>query len=187
MAKVRDNLVTEGLTGRLGKRLVFRRGRGGTTIVAVRPIPSENPEYNDAQLAQQGAFTKATRYAKGARTKSIYKMLARGTESTPYNLAIADWFGQPEVLSIDASEWTGQMGQTIRIEATDDTKVTSVRVVIHNNGTILEEGDAVPADDNVLLWSYVTTTNVTPAPQLLLDANAYDLAGNFGAMSVAMN
>lgn len=86
----------------------------------------------------------------------------------------------------DAMEY-GQVGQTIRIKAKDDTKVASVRVVIHNNGTILEEGDAVPAEDNVLLWSYVTTTIVTRTPELLLDANAYDLPGNFGAMSVPMN
>jgi hypothetical protein len=37
------------------------------------------------------------------------------------------------------------------------------------------------------LWTYVTTTRVTPAGSILLDANAYDLPGNFGASSVAMN
>ena len=187
MAQVTDNIITEGLSGRLGKRLVFRRGKGGATIVGIRRTPPENPEYSEAQLAQQKAFKEAAEYAQEARTQSIYKSLARGTKSSAYNLALADWFGQPEVLSIDSSEWTGQVGQTIRIKAKDDTKVASVRVVIHNNGTILEEGDAVPAEDNVLLWSYVTTTIVTRTPELLLDANAYDLPGNFGAMSVPMN
>jgi hypothetical protein len=187
MAKVRDNVITEGLSGKLGKRLVFRRGKGGSTIVALRGTPPENPEYSDAQVAQQEAFKDASKYAQEAQTQSLYKTLARGTESSAYNLAVADWFGKPEVLSIDASAWTGQAGQTIRMEATDDTKVTNVHVVIHNNGTVLEEGDAEPVGKNVLLWSYVTTTNVTPAQGLLLDANAYDMAGNFGAMSVSLN
>ena len=187
MAKVTDNVITEGLSGRLGKRLIFRRGKGGATIVAIRPTPPENPEYSEAQLAQQEAFKEATEYAQEAQSQSIYKLLARGTKFSAYNLALADWFNQPEILSIDSSEWTGQVGQTIRIKAKDDVKVTSVRVVIHNNGTILEEGDAVPAEDNVLLWSYITRTVVTPAQGLLLDANVYDMPGNFVATSVPMN
>ena len=187
MAKVNDNLVTEGLSGKLGKRLYFRRGRGGTTILAVRPKPSENPEYNDAQLAQQEAFKTATTYAKKAKNQPIYKALTRGTEETAYNRAVADWFGQPEILNIDASDWTGQIGQTIQIKAQDDTKVINVRVVIHDNGTILEEGEAVPSETDGLLWTYVTMTNVAAASGILLDANAYDLAGNFGASSVSMN
>jgi hypothetical protein len=38
MAKIIDNLVTEGLSGKLGKRLVFRKSKGGKTILATRPI-----------------------------------------------------------------------------------------------------------------------------------------------------
>ena len=60
-------------------------------------------------------------------------------------------------------------------------------VVIHNNGSILEQGEAVPSATDGLLWTYVTTTQVTPAQGILLDANAYDLLGNFGSWSVPMN
>jgi hypothetical protein len=35
MAKVRDNIITEGLSGKLGRRLVFRKSRGGGTILAI--------------------------------------------------------------------------------------------------------------------------------------------------------
>ena len=100
---------------------------------------------------------------------------------------MADWLGQPEILALDTGGWTGEIGQTIRIEAQDDTKVTRVTVVIHNNGTILEQGEAVPSGTDGSLWTYVTTTRVTPAQGVLLDANAYDLPGNFGSSSVAMN
>jgi hypothetical protein len=65
--------------------------------------------------------------------------------------------------------------------------VTNVRVVIHNNGTIFEEGEAMPVEDNVLLWSYITKTTVTPVQGLLLNANAYDTPGNFGAMAVSLS
>lgn len=187
MAKVKDNVITEGLSGKLGKRLVFRRGRGGTTIVGVKPVPSENPQYSEAQLAQQEAFKTAAEYAKKAKTQPVYKALTRDTEATAYNQAVADWFGQPRVLNINASGWTGQTGQTIEIKAIDDTKVVGVRVVIHNNGTILEEGEALPSETDGLLWTYVTTTDVAAAPGILLDANARDMAGNIGAASVPMD
>jgi len=91
------------------------------------------------------------------------------------------------VLAIDAHEWTGAIGQTIRVEAQDDMKVMRVTVVIHSNGSILEQGEAVPSEIDGSLWTYVTTTRVTPARGLLLDANAYDLPGNFGSSSVPMN
>ena len=66
-------------------------------------------------------------------------------------------------------------------------EVTRVTVVIHNNGSILEQGEAVPAGAGSSLWTYVTTTKVTPAQGILLDANAYDLPGHFGSSSVPMN
>ena len=187
MSKVRDNLVTEGLSGKLGKRLVFRKGRGGTTILATRPVDTADRVYNDAQLSQQEAFKQATAYAKVARTQPLYIQLSKGTEATAYNRAVADWFGQPQVLSIDASAWTGQTGQTILVKAIDDTKVTNVRVVIHNNGTILEQGEAVPATNDGLTWIYTTTTNVSTFPAPVLDANAHDMAGNIGSSSIQLN
>src|SRR5262245_9961030 len=119
MAKVFDNPITEGLSGKLGRRLVFRKGRKGKTIVALSPVFSEDRCFNEAQLAQQEAFRQATQYAVGAKDNPIYVSLARTADATAYNLAVADWFGQPEVLEIDASNWTGQAGQPLRIRAQD--------------------------------------------------------------------
>ena len=187
MAKVRDNHVTEGLSGKLGKRLYFRRGKGGKTILATRPVYPEDREPTENQAAQHTAFKRAIAYAKGAKDQPLYVKLAKGTDATPYNLAVADWFGQPEVLEIDASAWTGQSGQPIFIQAIDDTRVTNVTVVIHNNGTIFEQGEAVPANGDGLTWIYTTTTNVPTSPAPVLDANAYDLARNFGSSSIQLN
>ena len=81
----------------------------------------------------------------------------------------------------------GQSGHTIRVKATGDTQVTGVRITIHDNGNVLETGEAVPSETDGSLWTYVTTLNVAAAPGIVLDANAYDLAGNIGASSVSMN
>ena len=184
MSKVDDNLVTEGLRGKLGKRLVFRRSRGGTkTILAVSPKPNENREYSDAELEHQEAFRKALVWARANKDKPIYKQRAKGTEQTPCNLAMRDWFRVPEVLDIDTSEWTGQAGETILVMATDDTKVTSVHLIFRNSDTVVEEGDAVPSDVDGLLWIYTTQTAVPDVSPLFLAAVAKDIPGNIGAQT----
>ena len=177
MAKVLDNPITEGLSGKLGRRLVFRKGRKGKTIVALSPVYSQDRVFNEAQLAQQEAFRQATQYAVGAKDNPIYVNLAKTVDATAYNLAIADWFGQPEVLGIDASNWTGQAGQTLRIQAQDDTLVTRVHIVIDDaHGTIFEQGEMVRVDN--LWWSYTTTTQIPMDPAPRISAVAYDLPGN---------
>ena len=187
MAEVYNNIFVRGLTGAVGDQFVIRRTRSGKTIIANKPVFDKNREFTPAQKAHQSAFRQASRYAKAAKTQPLYLKKAKAVNSTSYNMAVADWFGKPEVLAIDASGWTGEIGQTIRIEAQDDTKVTRVTVVIHNNGTVLEEGEAVPSETDDSLWTYVTTTQVTPAQGILLDANAYDMPGHFGSSSVSMN
>ena len=187
MAKVHNNIFVRGLTGAVGDQFVIRRTKSGRTIIANKPIFDENREFSDGQKAQQEAFRQATVYAKVARTQPVYVERANGTDLTPYNMAMADWFGQPEVLELNASGWTGQSGQTVQIRAQDDTLVTRVQVVIHNNGTVLEQGEAVRSEVDGLLWTYTTTSDVPTSPAPLLDANAYDMAGNFGAMSYQLN
>ena len=59
---------------------------------------------------------------------------AAGTAATAYNLAVADYFGKPEILDIDISRWTGQAGQKIYIRAKDNFMVVRVRLVIRPNG-----------------------------------------------------
>jgi hypothetical protein len=100
---------------------------------------------------------------------------------------VADWFGKPQILQLDANGWNGEMGRTIRIKAQDDTMVTRVEVVIHKDGTILERGEAVPSETDGLMWTYVTTTQVTPAAGILLEAKAYDLPGNCGSASISLD
>jgi hypothetical protein len=184
MAKVYDNPITEGLSGKLGKRLVFRKGRKGKTIVALNPVYSENRLFTETQLAHHEAFRQATQYAVGARNNPLYVTLAREADATAYNLAVADWFGKPQVLEIDPSRWTGQPGQTIRVMAKDDTQVTKVVVVIKDgNGTILMQDFADQVDS--VWWNFTTTSAVADPSAATISATAYDLPGNTGDLQAA--
>ena len=103
------------------------------------------------------------------------EMFSRTANS--FNAAIADWFGQPEVLEIDVSNWNGQIGQVIRVKAQDDTFVAGVHIVIHDeSNNIFEQGNAVQADG--LWWEYTSTTQVSVESNPIVSATVEDLPGN---------
>jgi hypothetical protein len=128
-------------------------------------------------LEHQEAFKKAVDFAQLTKDDPLYVSKARGTEMTSYNVAVQDWFGQPEVLEIDTSEWTGQVGQTIHVRAKDNIAVRNVRLRIDNgNGTTFEEGRAVQG--NEFWWRYTTKSAVSLASTARIVATAEDLPGN---------
>jgi hypothetical protein len=186
MAQVYNNIFVRGLTGAVGDQFVIRRTRSGRTIIANKPTFDPNREFSKSQKSHQEAFREAAAYAKSAKTQPLYVEKAKAINSTAYNVAISDWFGKPEVLEIDASNWTGEIGQTIRVKAQDNVQVASVRVMIDDvHGTTLEQGEAVQSDG--LWWSYTTTSQVslTPSPRVI--ATVRDLPGNIGGSSLELN
>jgi hypothetical protein len=177
MAKVYNNIFVRGLTGAVGDQFVIRKTRSGKTIIANKPMFGEDRQYTETQKNQQQAFRKATTYAKFARNQQVYIDKAKGTNLSAYNIAVADWFGKPEVLEIDTSDWTGQIGQTIYVQAQDNIQVMHVQVTIDDgNGTTFEEGQAVQADG--LWWHYTTRSAVSLASPVRIVATAQDRPGN---------
>lgn len=158
MAHSNKNIVIHGMSGKLGDILVFRQ-RSGKTIAA--QAPGERPgEGTVAQQAIRSRFQRAVVYAKAAiadpTVKATYQAAAGGDQSA-YNVAIADFFHAPDILSIDISRYTGQPGQTISLQVTDDFLVKTVKLSIHNeDGSLVEEGNAVK-EANGLDWVYTTT------------------------------
>jgi hypothetical protein len=182
MAKIDDNIIMEGIRGRLGKRLVYRKTRGGSTVVSTRPSFSETREFTEEQLSQQSAFKQAIAFARKAKSQPAYKKLARGTEMTSFNVAVADWFSHPEVIEIDRGGWTGELGQTILVEARDEVLVSGVQVAILDaNGSLIEEGEAEPFEST--WWSYTTTRQADLSSIVRVVATALDLAGNTGELA----
>jgi len=94
-----------------------------------------------------------------------------------FNVAIADWFHEPEVDEIDLSGWTGQAGESIRIKALDDVKVERVTVLITDEEDVLIEQGAAAQEDG-LWWVYTTTQAASGQPKVI--AIARDLPGTSG-------
>lgn len=179
MAKVRNNIIIQGLSGSLGEQLVIKQDKAGRTIVAVPPTYDENRTFSEAQQEQQDKFRDAATYAKDAKTQEVYQEKAEGTPQTPYNVAMADWFHAPEVQEIDMDGWTGAAGGVIRIKAVDDVQVTQVTVLITDSGgTVLEQGAASNSGGG--WWTYTTQTEVSGSPRVV--ASARDLPGHIAEM-----
>ena len=143
MAKVKNNIVISGLAGAVGRQIVFRRGKGGQTIVSNMPVFDPERERSPAQKAHHEAFQQAAAYARSAKKLAIYVARAEGTPLNPYNVALKDWFHAPEIQELDVSGWDGGAGGAIRIRAVDDIQVVEVSVVIGDgNGTVFEQGVA---------------------------------------------
>ena len=91
MAKVRQNIVMQGLSGSLGDQLIIKMDKAGRTIVGVKPAFDEDRVFSAAQQEQQQAFREATAYAKDQKDNAIYLAKADGTPLNAYNVAVADW------------------------------------------------------------------------------------------------
>ena len=177
MAKTKKNIFVRHLSGSVGDQFVIRQGRGGETIISNMPTFSEDRTFSQNQLDQQEAFRHANLYAQTVKNDELYIKKAAGTSMTPFNAAVADYFKEPQVLEIDASEWDGNPGKVIWVEAVDDTQVTKVRVTISDeNGAVLEEGNAQRAAG--LWWTYTANTQVPMEPRPHVTATAYDMPGN---------
>ena len=184
MAKVRKNLVIQGLSGSLGEQLVIRHDRAGRTIVAVSPSFDPNRTFTSEQLQVQERFRQATAYAKAAQEEDVYVEKADGKAVSAYNVAVADWFHAPEILEVDLSAWDGVQGQVIRVKVMDDVQVTQVNVVITDEqGDAIEQG--VANHEGGLWWSYTTTENASGTPRVV--ASARDLPGNITNLEVTNN
>jgi len=179
MAESKNNVITHGLAGLVGDLIVFRN-RGGKTFVSSKP-KERTGEPSEAQKQHHRRFQEATIYAKGAisdpAVKADYEAKVTGNE-TPYNVAVADFFHAPDIETVDLSKYSGKKGETITIRATDDFKVTEVRVTIYNaDGTEVEQGLAV-VSANGLDWVYTTTADNASLDGDRIVIRASDLPGN---------
>ena len=167
MAKVIDNILVRGLSGKLGNQVVIRRLRDGRTIVCNKPDFS-NRKLSKGQKKHHKRFQAAAAYAhEASRANPIYAKLAEGTMKNAYNVALGDWFHPPVVQRLERG------GKTVRIQVTDDVMVAGVQVMIlDKKGKVIEKGEGIRGKGD--WWEYV------PGADGQVVVEARDLAGNVG-------
>lgn len=179
MAQSKNNIITHGMSGKIGDLIVFRNVNG-KTIVASKPAERKG-EFSEGQKENQKRFQQATIYAKAAvadpTLKDQYKAVAKEGESS-YNVALADFMHAPDISEVNLSKYNGKAGGKISISATDDFKVTEVFVIILNqDGTEVEEGYAQQTAGGVE-WIYTATANNDSLTGDKIIIRASDLPGH---------
>jgi hypothetical protein len=178
MAKSKRNVITHGLSGMVGDLVVFSQ-RHGETILG--KIPFNSGKVTPDQQVVREKFQKAVSYAnaslKNPAIKALYERRA-GKGVTSFNLAIADFFAAPVISEIITSAYTGAAGSRIEVHATDDTKVTEVKLsIIATDGSAVEEG-AAQQDADTGYWFYTATAANASLAGSKITVVAKDLPGN---------
>jgi len=186
MAKVNYNVVTHGVSGKVGDLLQFRQ-RYGKTIIA--KIAARSSKTTPAQEQIRDKFRLATAYAKSAIKNpdllEIYQQRAVGGV-TPYNLALKDFFNGPVISGVEMGAYTGSIGNPISILATDDTKVVEVAVQVYDsNNDLVERGAAIRQGEQDI-WVYTSTTVNTDPVGGRVVVEARDLPGNTSILEVGL-
>jgi len=179
MARSRNNVITHGLSGKVGDLVLFSQ-RFGQTFMG--KIPIQTGKTSSIQRAVRDKFQLAVKYARrclqNPALKELYAQRAGGGV-TAFNLALADFFIAPVIADIITGGYTGTAGSQIEVQVTDDTKVKTVSIsIIAADGTLIEEGAALqePGTDQWLYTATVTNPLLTGSK---VKAVATDLPGNF--------
>ena len=179
MADINRKKYARGVRGKAGAQDVAHQTASGKTIIASQPEFDENLTYTESQPMHQAAVRDAAVYASFAEKHEVYIKKAEEMGSTPYAVAISDWYSAPRVLEINIDRWTGNPDETIRVKARDTVMVASVMLVIRDaQGQVLEMGEAVLSEAGSAWWNYISQSLVPLEPFPTVQAIAFDLPGN---------
>lgn len=181
MAKVMLNPVLEKVRGKIGD-LVFKRYHDEVIMSRTPDMSGNTP--TPGQTAHRERFRLAVLYGNTVLAdpakRSIYEAAAKGKGLPAFAVTVGDFLKAPSVEEIDLSGYTGQMGETIRVIASDDFEVAGVAVnIMRADGTVIEQGGATPSG-NDSSWSYTTTAALPAGQNVSIEVTATDRPGNKG-------
>jgi hypothetical protein len=189
MAKIINNGLVTGARGKFRKQFVYKK-RGDDLLLVGMPTFDKNRVITPEQEKVRDRFTAAVDFAKAMIVSTEYGKYyqAKATKTvSAYNIAFRDYQKAPVVRGIDASEYSGAIGSTIEVNATDDFAVIKVKMSIRSsNGDLIEEGFATlkPIDHN--LWIYMATKLNASVTGCIITATAFDIPGNKGVLEVTI-
>ncbi|MBK9925065.1 MAG: hypothetical protein IPP66_07210 [Anaerolineales bacterium] len=177
--KIKLNPMFEEARGQLGG-MVLRELRG-ETIASRKPSSIGEPTVD--QAAQRERFKLAAAYGKSALadplTRALYEAAANNKKIPVFALTVADYLNPPTIHEVDLSGFSGEIGQAIRIKASDDFGVARVSVTISDNaGSLVYEGDdAIETAPGSGVWVYTTTGGVPDGVTAKVSVVAADRPG----------
>jgi hypothetical protein len=179
MAIIKENDLTEGMSGKLGKKIVFRVVRGVT--VATRRSTSEQV-LSEKQVAHRERFARATAYAKAKMqdpvAKAEYQQMAGDKPfSSALSEAVSDYLIPPKILDVRIAAFTGSPGSTISVVVSDNLKTIRIKITVVGADRIIDAGDT-EYRPGIVEWTYVTTQPLPALPGIKIIATAINRPGN---------
>ena len=164
---------------------VYRTIRG--QVIAAHKPNLSNVVYSENQIAHRARFKKATVYGKSAmanaEVRALYDAAAKARNLPIFALMIADYFNAPVIHEVDVFGYTGNIGDTINILASDDFEVAKVHVMIADTqGNPIENGEAVETAPGSGEWIYTAT--VQGQPLVKVQVVAVDRPGGTAVMNI---
>jgi hypothetical protein len=188
MAKTNRNFLTYSYSGKVGKQYSLRN-RGGKSYITSLPKTRENTLLTERQVEVRKNFQRAMLYARTSNANpALMAEYAAGRREgqTAMNVAFLDAFKGPELSDLRTDGYKGEAGQRIEVQAMDNFRVKSVKfVLIAANGSQLEEGEAVKAD-NGFQWVYTTQVANPSLPGTIIMVTAADLPNNLARLEAIL-
>jgi hypothetical protein len=180
MASSKHNILTKGLSGMVGKQIVFRTWNGKTFISIA---PKKPKKQSPIQKENRSKFKRATIYAKSMMKdplrKAEYKDIAKKLQlPNAYTAAITDYMRNPQIEALDLASYSGKADEEIKVTVSKKGfEIQEVEVVVvDQNGEALDEGKAVKGPGNE--WIYRTTKNIQEKESAMFLIKARDRTGN---------
>lgn len=180
MSEILNNPYLKGIRGKFAKISVYKKIQGRMHMTNM-PAPAST--ITQKMLDRRYKFKEATHFAKKVfedpELKALYDKGVTIKKNSAYVVAVSDFLIKPTVHEIDTTAYTGAVGQTITIKATDDFMVKSVHVtLVDAAGVEIEKGEAVFPPKSFDRWHYVTTVATATTAGMTVKVTAYDNAGN---------
>jgi hypothetical protein len=180
MARSNNNILTKGLSGMIGKQIVFRSWNGKTFISVA---PKKPKKQSPVQKENRSKFKRATIYAKSMMKdpikKAEYKDIAKKLQlPNAYTAAITDYMRNPQIEALDLASYSGKADEEIKVTASKKAfEIQEVEVtIVDQNGEAIEEGKAVKGLGNE--WIYKTINNIEKKEPVKFLIKVRDRTGN---------
>ena len=173
----------KGVSGMIGRTVVARQWKDGRATLSNMPASRNRKRIPPGQRKQITRFQMAAKYAKlmmaRPEMKAWYWQGITPNKNAAFRVAHTDFLVPPKIDYIRARGYTGKAGDLITIKATDDFRVTKVKVIIYSSeGKELERGDAVNVRLKPFMWRYKTTLTNPKVAGSMIKAFAFDMPGN---------
>ena len=184
MTKVRFHGPIAGFSGAMGEMVFSDSKKKNRTTARMKThyAPTE------AQLASQARFTEAARRAQkmleDPAQREFYEMIAKERDSLPHIVALTDILVVPFFKPLDLSAYQGKVGDQIMIRAVDDIGLVNVDVnIVAQDGTPIEQGQAIEDGARSGKWIYTATRQVALGTDIFIEVKGFDHAGTKAQLS----